>query len=541
MPPMVFLDPTMYKAPEHEEKFDEKLAKEAARQSVDKLAETCKEKLNHQYKSDQIISLIQIPNGKFIDATISTYKSVVDEKNKELRKEGASIHLDVQESNGNFYFVAGLYGKPPADVHLESSYVLDLSMTKEAEYVKLVEGMEIDDKEHFIAVVKDAYYLAAKGQIDLAHVVIRKSEDGYCLEQGEYHSLNSEISSVAQNVSLSDAHYKQILGEVLTRAGIDDTEFMTGQFLKSDSKREQFLNSLAIVIRNKATPVMSANSVSTPDEVMDAANKGKKVEADCVTYALITQQFLKMTEKFDSAILNIGAINVHGEEIDGHMTATILVDGYLVDPAALGGIKRIWKPKVGKPIPTLDDLHDEILKTYQTAGVLLEAKKLQFSVEKEDNEINSIYHFEAVKKPAQRPPDYEAVMMKAYSENPNSYEAAIVVGDINKTRGEIDKAAESYLAAARRNPDSYLASMKAGRELYNLFSNENRAYAKEALELFENAIACAPNMGVSAYNYCLAARYVGKKEDCRNMAIKTLPLLPGDSRYVKELAHFASE
>lgn len=185
MPSMILLDPTMRQAPVHEEKFDEKLVLQKARQDVDGLVQKCKDSLNHPYQPNSIISVVGIPNGQFIDETIQAYRKVAKEKNKELRQEGADIHLDVRESHGSFYFVAGLYGKPEAETQLRGSFVLDLHAVSEADYLALASSMDIEDKEHFLTVVKDAYHLAREGKIDLSHVVIERMDNGYQIRQDE--------------------------------------------------------------------------------------------------------------------------------------------------------------------------------------------------------------------------------------------------------------------------------------------------------------------------------------------------------------------
>jgi len=53
--------------------------------------------------------------------------------------------------------------------------------------------MDIEDKEHFLAVVKDAYLLAERGQLNLGHVIIRRTEEGYQLEQNETEEIKPRM------------------------------------------------------------------------------------------------------------------------------------------------------------------------------------------------------------------------------------------------------------------------------------------------------------------------------------------------------------
>lgn len=250
MPSMIFLDPTMRQAPAHENKFDEQLVLQKARKDVNGLVQKCKESLTHPYQPNTIISLVSIPNGQFIDETVQAYRKVAWEKNRELRHEGADIHLDVRESNGNFYFVAGLYGKPEAEAQLKGSFVLDLASMKEADYLNIVSGMDIDDKAHFVAVVKDAYFLAGKGQLDLGHVVVRRTEEGYQLEQEKHVQQEAKVA-------LSKEHYQEILDEVLEKSEIGNENFMTGRF-----DRKKFLDATVREIRNRGMPVEKAKKIA---------------------------------------------------------------------------------------------------------------------------------------------------------------------------------------------------------------------------------------------------------------------------------------
>ncbi|GEM_PF-4138209 len=384
---------------------------------------------------------------------------------------------------------------------------------------------------------QSSFFYAAMEAVKMVHEGrLHPDEAVLVVEQGGKFVLEQNEPSERARVSMSQENYEKIRDEVLDKAGITSKDFMTGKFLQSEEKKELFLKKLATVIRSKAKPVEAAKSVSLPDEVMAGAEKNAKVEADCVTYALITQQFLKMTGKFDAAILNISAINKHGEEIDGHMTATVEVEGYLVDPAVLQGITRLWKPKVGRANPTYEEKHDEILKIYHDAGFLKGAEKLEFSVEKEDNELNSVYHLESARKPASRLANYDALMFQAYEENPKNAVAAVKVGNIYKLRGEIDKACEAYSTAAKYNPNSYLANVDAGMGVYNLYAGNERAYAEDALALLGKANAIIPNMGNAVYNYCNAAKYLGKSAQIKTMVKAVYPLLPEDSPYREELA-----
>jgi len=185
MPAQIYLNPLQYQPPKKKDIFDEGLVIGQANEQIGSLVGKCKSLVGHPYEPNTVISLFHLNTGDYTEQVLRIYKHVCFEKNAELRKAGENIHVEVQEMDGNLYFVAGLYGKPEIGNELKGSFVLELHNASEEEYLNSARGLDIEDKEHFLAVVKDAYHLAREGKIDLSHVLIDRTEHGYQIEQAE--------------------------------------------------------------------------------------------------------------------------------------------------------------------------------------------------------------------------------------------------------------------------------------------------------------------------------------------------------------------
>ena len=210
-----------------------------------------------------------------------------------------------------------------------------------------------------------------------------------------------------------------------------------------------------------------------------------KPTAKCVDISLLVNELMKM-ESYDSAIINIHPIDRDGVELqhDGHTTAAVVADGWLIDPAILSETKRIQGMTMDKGSKTYANFNSKMMNLYGSS--IGNPEGIEFHLDSSDKELEALFLLETGVIKPKNSEEYIGYVKAAHEANPDNFYANIQLGDYYSGRNR-KEALKYYKQAVKVQPQLYLANYGAAAGLYNIGDRED-AYglAMKALKYGEN-------------------------------------------------------
>jgi len=210
----MFMEPTTRQITFQENKFDEKVVLEHAKQDISHVVSICEQKLPNS-KPHALLHIVRIDaDPAHRDGIIEIYQNAVKEENRRLRQNGTPIHVSITNgTGGEIYFVAGTH-EPIEMPHMEFPLHLDLSRITPESYLQVVQDMTFapEEKTQLVKLIPILYQRAEQGEVDLANIIIQKDEQGNLFTQ---HQSQEE----ALRFELTEPNYLQMKALVEQRAG----------------------------------------------------------------------------------------------------------------------------------------------------------------------------------------------------------------------------------------------------------------------------------------------------------------------------------
>jgi tetratricopeptide (TPR) repeat protein len=304
-------------------------------------------------------------------------------------------------------------------------------------------------------------------------------------------------------------------------------------------------NAITRVLRESVAVQDGVEKILAPEELATAVldySKGKAKEmplANCIGISLLTNELLRQSG-YNSSIINIHAIDKDGEERNGHVTAAVVADGWLIDPALLPQAKKVNNITFDKNNENYPKFAKDMEGIYLKE---LEAKvkendkpiMLEYHQDKEENELKSLYLLDnGIRLRAQgNEVEGKREIIEASRLNPKSFYASFLAGNIMKNDNQ-DAAVAAYRQCASLNPDSYLANYYAAGELLNIANlTDSPNLMKEAYTYSKKAIEMQPDAILPAWRHVVIASSLKKTDESEPLAQKFYDSLPADSPYKK--------
>ncbi|MFH1306868.1 MAG: hypothetical protein ABIH83_04420 [Candidatus Micrarchaeota archaeon] len=424
--------------------------------------------------------------------------------------------------------------EPPKEIYLsqphfeKGRYRFNLAEIERKKYHSILKKMDMDESD-FIALEQEmdkVFELAKTGAIDLSDVIMEKMENGMLRLV-----MNEEEKD---NIRLNKDAYNEIEILIFQEAGIDMSDWISG---KADKKG--LLDATIRVLLKMSKYEKDTKYIKTPqqfaNQMLEWVDGGKEEydmpRGNCVDYALLANEILGGL-KFVSSIIKIMPVNEYGGKDDGHATAAIVADNYIIDPAAFGKHQEVERIMLNVRDAEYEKFHGEMIDKYKE--YFPDAEMFEFQNCKTENEIKSVFYLEnGVRKPLTSRMQAEDILRANELDDANIYAAELagfmykVMGDEAKTdekkKEMCKKSFEIYLKMIESNPDSYLANIYATRGFYNIYIKEKSVFpieAKKFLEgVYEKYAKKAFRMNDSKFSedwiYTIAG-ILGKTEDAKS-------------------------
>ncbi|MFH1306678.1 MAG: hypothetical protein ABIH83_03435 [Candidatus Micrarchaeota archaeon] len=385
--------------------------------------------------------------------------------------------------------------EPPKEIHLsqphfeKGRYVFNLSGTKKEEYIESLRKMNIfpGDFNELQSEIDKIYNLANAGIIDLSNVVMGRLENGTLrLNVGFDKLFIPFYEMIKEETGFDDEHIREIV----------ETE--------DHPDKEKLLDVVMKVIFSLSEYKGNSNYVKTPEQfAVDMLNwkaMGKEAheipEGNCVDYALLVNEILKGLG-FDSSIIGIIPLDKYGTRETGHTTAAVVVEGYIIDPAAFSEPKKVEKIVITRGKKRYNEFQFDIMKIY--SGYFKDAVGFEFSEYKNEDELKSLYYYENAIRKKKHSPEYKKNAKMAVELQPSNIYAADLAGFMYKVMGDdakdekdkekaeemYKKSTEIYRRMLESNPESYLAILYAVNGFYNIYINEKRLLGEKPKKFME--------------------------------------------------------
>jgi len=495
----MFMDPTKRQINFEANVFSEQVVLDHAKHDIEGLLKVAQERLPAETTPHRIIHLVKIEtDNTHMNNILDIYGSVVAQENQRLRENNVPIHLSVTNgTGGSIYFVAANY-EPVEKLHLDYPITLNLKNTKQSDYLELVRGMNLpkDEEEQLVALVPKIYQLASEGKLDLQAVTIDKTNVGL------------QIAGI-EETKPSSIHLDEKTANALLAIVNED--------MRNHESHEKYLpriqrlgNAIIRVLRTNISLQDDVNNILPPQELASAMlaykedNSKGKPPANCIGVSLLTNELLHLSG-YESSIITLHAINKYGEEHNGHATAAVVADGWLIDPALLVEPKKISKITFDKKDKGYTKFAKDMEKIYLTElgnGKDDNQKPvmLEFHEDREENEIKALYLLEngtRIKKHGKES-EGNAEILEASRINPKNFYAIYSAISIYKSKAEISEKERNeidalYSQMSKTESDLYIANYYAAQTLFNVqnesgtkpFLESAYGHAKKATEAFE--------------------------------------------------------
>jgi len=311
-------------------------------------------------------------------------------------------------------------------------------------------------------------------------------------------------------------------------------------------------SSIIRVLRENIDLQNEVQQILTPEELargMLAFQKGEtqeKPQANCIGISLLTNELLGLYG-FDSSVISIHAISKYGEQADGHATAAVVADGWLIDPALLIAPKKISDIVLDKDSQKYAKFSGEMEGIYlpelgknkpdETKPVALE-----YAEDKTDNELKSLFLLENGVKLWRQGKEAEGneSILQAAKLNPKSFYASYKAGVIAKERG--GDAKTLFKGCSDLNQNMYLAGYYAALGLHSLaIETESKDLLAEAYSYSKRAFDMHPDYFFVAYQHIRIADELGNRTESHEIAKKINQIVPEGSEYRKLLEPYLAE
>ena len=362
--------------------------------------------------------------------------------------------------------------------------------------------------------------------------------DRFNFVAGHYVQSQERGSAAGQEV---DIHLSEQTAKVLL--ALVNEDMRNHESAEKYQPRIQRLgNAIIRVMKENVALQNDVEKIATPEELATAMlsyKDGKtkdKLEANCIGVSLLTNELLRLSG-FESSIINIHAINKYGEQMDGHATAAVVVDGWLIDPALQIQTKKISKITLDKK----DKNYQKFARGME--GIYLvelgndkeRPVALEFSEDKQDNELRSLYLLEnGIKlRTHGKTEDGNSSIVEAAKLNPKNFYASSIAANL-LPEDKIDATLKTYRQCADLNPGLYLANVYAAIGISNLArSTDSMQLMDEAYGYSKKALDMQPDAVLPALRHVIIASYLKKNDESEPLAQKFYDSLPEGSSYKK--------
>jgi len=445
--------------------LDEKQARIIALSQINLLMETCKAQLadkTNVFQRGDIVASSEIN----IDAAskpiqLSAYEKVIQETNRSLQSQSQPFNVSLEVNGGQHFLAVGYY------------QIEDTTSTVQSEQLMQEQSPEVT------------------------------------LSAETYSKLRALITPYIRPVS--------------------------NQLETPMERTKRELNGVIAAMRDNVNLVNSSTTVQTPEELAQAIidykdGTGPKPDAFCVPLSLLTYRILEHEGYKEPAILVFHPVNKsgrefqRGESVQGHTTATIVVNGLLVDPAMHGEAKTIRPIVLDQSNITGYSAFVNSLKPHYSE-IFEKSGHVDFTLEQGEDQIKSRYLLEQGNRAGN--PDY---LLEAANLNPSSYYASIRAGDIYRERNAQDEAIICFLQAQNGSQNLYVANYSASLNLINNWDSLTGSEKQLAMEITMKAISLNPNAFLPNFQFLRLANKLGNKQmrdDAYDIAASKLPPITG--------------
>ena len=363
--------------------------------------------------------------------------------------------------------------------------------------------------------------------------------DRFNFVAGHYVQSQERGSAAGQEV---DIHLSEQTAKVLL--ALVNEDMRNHESAEKYQPRIQRLgNAIIRVMKENVALQNDVEKIATPEELATAMlsyKDGKtkdKLEANCIGVSLLTNELLRLSG-FESSVINIHAINKYGEQMDGHATAAVVVDGWLIDPALQIQTKKISKITLDKK----DKNYQKFARGME--GIYLvelgndkeRPVALEFSEDKEDNALKSLYLLEnGIRLLKQDKVDEgNDAIREAANLNPKNFYASFKVASSYRETDPTE-AERLFKQCADLNPGLYLANYYAAEGLASMDKD------KEAYDYAKTAATMQPDKYFAQFKFIRVAFELDKKEEYQEAARRMYNALPEGSEYRKYLEPYLAK